>query len=109
MGIETQTLTWIYAALHKSNGMRVDAVKLENDPETKLLGNLDSLAMVNFLVALEDTIEEKLLKPISLVNGFDLPADQSPFQTIGTLANYIESLIGSKRAQSLQSLQPAKF
>jgi hypothetical protein len=89
MVMETQVLDIIYLAIDKINEMRGEGEKLNKNVETRILGNLDSLALVNYFVALEGEIEKSLHRKVSLMNGFDMPLDSSPFRSVATLLVYI--------------------
>ena len=67
-----------------------------NSPETLLLdskSNIDSLALVRLLIAVERLIEEKTGKSVVVVDESTFEAEQSPFATIGTLTAHVERLV----------------
>ncbi len=64
--------------------------------DTKLFGKdceLDSLGLVNLITSIEENMEELTgnYTPIADERAFSL--ESSPFKTIDTLANYIETLL----------------
>lgn len=62
------------------------------DLDTPLFGTkgiLDSLALVNLIVALEQALEEEHDVIVSLADERALSQRQSPYRTIGTLADYV--------------------
>jgi D-alanine--poly(phosphoribitol) ligase subunit 2 len=64
--------------------------------ETVLFGNqgiLDSLGLVNLVVAVEQAIEDHFSVSISLADSRAMSQSRSPFRTIGSLADYAKSLI----------------
>lgn len=72
--------------------------KLENPDETTPLyggkdGTLDSLALVNLIVDLEEKIEDHFGKEILLADEKAMSQRRSPFRSVKTLCNYIESLL----------------
>ncbi|MBI5375233.1 MAG: acyl carrier protein [Candidatus Schekmanbacteria bacterium] len=70
--------------------------RLEKSVDTVLFGKsgkLDSLGLVNFIVATEQHIEENFNVLISLTDEKAMSQKNSPFKTIGTLADYIALLI----------------
>jgi D-alanine--poly(phosphoribitol) ligase subunit 2 len=72
-----------------------ESQQLELSPQTVLFGeegSLDSLALVNLIVAVEERIEEDFDTTISLADERALSQTESPFRTISTLADYINSL-----------------
>lgn len=56
-------------------------------------GNLDSLALVTLITNLEETISEKFGKTIVLADERAVSQTKSPFRTVESLADYIESLL----------------
>ena len=70
--------------------------QLEKSFETRLLGgnsNLDSLGLVNLIVAVEQNIEDEFDISITIADERAMSQKHSPFKTIGTLANYIDMLL----------------
>lgn len=66
---------------------------LKIDEETALFGRsgfLDSIGLVHLIVHLEKKIKSKSALKISLVSSKAMSATQSPFRTVGTLAEFIE-------------------
>ncbi len=71
--------------------------KIVNSPETLLLSaqsNIDSLALVRLLIAVERLIEEKTGKSVVVVDESTFEAEQSPFSTVGSLTAHVERLLG---------------
>ena len=54
-----------------------------------LTGVLDSLGLVTLIVAIEQAVEDDLGLVISLADEKAMSQKNSPFRTIGTLADYI--------------------
>lgn len=70
--------------------------QLLNLPETLLLNsdsNVDSLALVRLLIAIERLIEEKTGKSVVVVDESTFESEESPFATVGTLTVHIEKLL----------------
>jgi len=66
------------------------------DGETPLFGRegfLDSLGLVTLMVAVEQAIEDELGVSVSLADERALSQRTSPYRTVGTLADYADSLI----------------
>lgn len=59
-------------------------------------GFLDSLALVNFSIAVESKIEGKFGVSLVLLNALSFSKEENPFRTIGNLANYINGLLAFK-------------
>lgn len=81
----------------------IDQIAFENGggeviqkmPTTVLFGEggcLDSLGLVNLVVALESKVEERYGKTISLADERAMNQKTTPFGTIETLAEYIVEL-----------------
>ncbi len=56
-------------------------------------GVLDSIGLVTLLVAIEQSVEDEFGEPMTLADERAMSQKNSPYQTIGTLAKYIESLL----------------
>lgn len=68
--------------------------KLSDD--LKLLGSegvLDSIDLVNLLSELEEQVEDKLGKEITILNEKAFSSKNSPFSTVGVLKEYLQSLM----------------
>lgn len=74
--------------------------KISKDPEAILFGkgsSLDSMGLVNLIVAIEQEIEDELDVTISIANEKAMSRKSSPFKTLGALAEYIEFLIEEEK------------
>jgi D-alanine--poly(phosphoribitol) ligase subunit 2 len=70
---------------------------LEKSPDTKLYGEggiLDSLGLVSLVVALEEKILDEVGRTITIADSRAMSQQHSPFRTIGSIANYINELLG---------------
>lgn len=56
-------------------------------------GSIDSLGLTLLIVSLEQKIEQEFGTEVTLVSMTD---DQSPFQTVQTLADHVARLLGKK-------------
>lgn len=74
----------------------IDLSKVTED--TKLISKdeftLDSFGMATLVIELEALIEERYGKSVSLVGEKMFSIDNSPFRTVGTLADFILELVG---------------
>jgi len=73
--------------------------RLKKSLETRLFGgnsNLDSLGLINLIVAVEQNIEDEFDVTITLADERAMSQQTSPFRTVGTLTDYIEMLLGEK-------------
>ena len=86
----------IYEAIDELNVDLPDADKLEKSMESVLFGmggRLSSIDLVNLVVAVEERIEEQFGIPVSLADERAMSEERSPLSTVGTLANYIDTLL----------------
>lgn len=56
---------------------------------------LDSLGLVNFLLALENNLNAKLDTPISVMNQDLIISEDQPLRTVDTLSSYIANKLSS--------------
>ncbi len=72
-------------------------IPVERGPKAPLYGLngvLDSLALASFIVAVEQALEDKMGKMLTLADEKAMSTKNSPFLSIGALASYIKDLIG---------------
>ncbi len=94
--MSNQGLTIIHAAIDELNAQSDDGETIAKDPATRLFGTdggIDSLALVNLVVALENHIEETTGKTVILVHEDVMAMENNPFNTIATLAEYLDGII----------------
>jgi len=73
--------------------------KILKSLDSELYGHkdlLDSFELVNFIVLVEEKIQERLSKTITLTDDKALSQDYSPFRTVGTLVDYIDTSLNEK-------------
>jgi hypothetical protein len=90
-----QALQLVYDAIDVVNRQLPASRRLVKSPKTVIVGpsgSLDSLGIVNFVITLEERAGEILSTPVELLNGTALIDENSPFQTVDTLARFLESL-----------------
>lgn len=66
------------------------------DLETKIFGGdglLDSMGLVNLIVEIEEFLEDKYDREISLVNDKAMSARTSPFTKVGRLISYVKEIL----------------
>jgi acyl carrier protein len=82
----------LYACIDSANRMLPSDAKLNKSPDTVLVGDggvLDSLALINLLVDLEEALRTKLAVECPLIED-DLLADvQGPYRSIANLTEWI--------------------
>lgn len=91
-----QILQVVFSAVDDINQLLPPEKNLEKSKDTVLFGNggnLDSLGLVNLIVATEQAIEEELGEPITLADEKAMSQTNSPFKTIESLVNYISLLL----------------
>ena len=93
----------IFRAIDEVNQLLPSARRLAKTADTILSekseqGSLDSLGMVNFIVALEQIIEEEMQVSLSLADDLVISEEQNPFQSVGVLADNINALLTEKMA-----------
>jgi acyl carrier protein len=91
-----KVLQAIYGAVEEANATLPAERRLEKSPETVLFGKdgkLDSLGLVNLIVATEQRIEEAFGVAVTLADERAMSQQHSPFRTIGSLADYAATLL----------------
>ena len=86
----------LYDAADDVNRQRSGQTPLPKERGTALFGSaseLDSLGLVNYIVAAEQRIEERCGKAVILADDRALSHEPSPFSSIGALAEYVEVLL----------------
>ncbi len=66
--------------------------------ETKLFGEggaLDSLALVSVITEIEEAVHEEFDKHITIADEKAMSLKHSPFSTVGTLTDYVETLLAA--------------
>ncbi len=87
----------IVAEAVELNEHREDRIPVEAGINTPLFGGddgvLNSIGLVTLVVAVEQAVEDEFNTALILANEKAMSMQNSPFQTIGTLADYIVSLL----------------
>ena len=89
----------IFKAVDEINQVLSEEQQLEKAVDTVIFGKrgkLDSLGLINLIVAVEQNIEDEFEAPITLADERAMSQKHSPFRTVGTLANYIALLLEEK-------------
>lgn len=84
----------VLSAIEEINQHLAVTAVLEPAPETVLYGGgsgLDSLGLVNLIVAVEGALAEELDVEITLADEKAMSQESSPFRTVNTLVEYIVS------------------
>lgn len=88
----------VFSAIDEVNKQLPKEQKLEKSMDTVLVGptsKLDSLGMVNLVVALEEHIEKDFDRTIYLTDESVMSDGNGYFQTIGALCEHITKLLDS--------------
>ena len=82
----------IFSTVDELNHQLPKTEQLEKNLETELFGGsgkLDSLGLVNLIVAVEEAIEDEFDLSITLANEEAKSQTHSPFRTLATLNEYV--------------------
>lgn len=96
MSQNAKVLSLIYEAIDEVNEQLPASQRLEKSPETVLFGKsaqLDSLGLVNLVVAIEQGLSDQFNVAVMLANEKAFSQKSSPFRTVGSLAEYVEGLL----------------
>ena len=96
MTLKEQVSQIIFDTIEEINQQLPEGSRLQKSKETILLGKngkLDSLGLVNFIVATEQRVEDELGTIITLADEKAMSQKVSPFKSINTLINYITELL----------------
>jgi acyl carrier protein len=86
----------IYRAVDWINGDLPPGRQLDKSMETRLVGSqavLDSLQLVRLIIGIEREVEDAFGVALTLADERALSMKQSPFRSIGSLADYIGTLL----------------
>ena len=89
----------VFDAVDEVNQQLPKGRQLEKSVDTVLYGEsaeLDSLGLINLIVATEQKIEEKIGVTITLADDESMSQKDSPFTSIGNLIDYISLLLERK-------------
>ncbi len=90
-----QIKKFIFEALNEID-LEDSARKIDVSNDTVLYGEeglMESIQLVNFIVAVEQKIEDTLGKTVSIADEKAISQKNSPFRTVETLCDYVISLI----------------
>ena len=93
----------IHRGIDRVNDANPDKPPIDKAPTTKLFGSgpLDSLGIVNLIIAVEDDIKRELGIEIVVVEDM-FEIDDHPLETVQSLADHVEKVLAEKR-QSMQA------
>lgn len=96
---EDQILNSVFRAIDELNDMLPAIKRLEKTPDTVLYdsnGRLDSLELVNLIVATEQNVEDAFGVTVTLADERAMSQQKSPFRTVATLVDYISMLLSEQ-------------
>ena len=96
MEVKHKTLEIIYSVIDEMNESMATERPLLKNEDTVLYGpgtELDSLALVNLIVSVEQEISDKLGVSLALADEKALSQKRSPFRTVKSLDEYVKSLL----------------
>lgn len=91
-----RALELIYATIDVVNQQLPAAKRLARGPATVIVGaggSLDSLGIINFVLALEEHATDTVGRSVQLLNPDLLAADDTPFRTVDTLATHLMAAV----------------
>ncbi len=94
------TLQLIFDSIDELNLELSENEKIQKSEDTHLFGSgdsLDSLTLINLITVIEQKIEEQTGDYVSLADEKAMSLDESPFKTVSTLKDYINTLINDNK------------
>ncbi|HPG40407.1 MAG TPA: hypothetical protein PLP19_15665 [bacterium] len=91
-----QAIQWIYAVIDELNEQLDHKQRLEKLPSTVIIGQgskLDSLGVINFIVGLEQKVQEQAGVEITLADRMLDFTQDNPLRTVESLAAHITALV----------------
>ena len=82
----------VYEVVDEFNRQNPGRARLKADIKAPLFGGksgLDSIGLVNFIVAVEEKLEDRFGEVISLADERAMSQERSPFLTLGSFIDYI--------------------
>ncbi|PIR00935.1 MAG: hypothetical protein COV66_03665 [Nitrospinae bacterium CG11_big_fil_rev_8_21_14_0_20_45_15] len=97
--LRERALKSIFGAIEEVNEMLAEEERLKNSELTLLFGDageLDSLGLINFMVALEGRMSTDFGLTINLIEELENP--QEPLKSVGRLADFIVARVNGDGA-----------
>jgi acyl carrier protein len=88
-----EILEAVLAAIRETNAVLPAGASLQVSDGAGLLeppGQLDSLGLVNLIVAVENRCHAALGRTVTLVDALQIPPAESPFRTVQSLVDHLE-------------------
>jgi acyl carrier protein len=93
---DKKVLKCIFSAIDASNKTSAPKHRLQKAPEAVLYGKngrLDSLGLVNLIVAVEERVSREFGAELVLADSRAMSQKNSPFRTVQTLVDYVSLLL----------------
>ncbi len=97
MAVRSEILAVVYEAIDSVNRQLDENHRVEKALATRLAGAggaLDSLALVNFIVAVEHLVEMRFQRTITLTTDAVLATESGPLSTVSSLVDYLQACLG---------------
>ena len=97
--MKRKILQSIYNSIDSLNDQLPSEEHIEKSNDTDLFGSgstLDSLGLINLIVAIEQNIEDDFDTSITLADERAMSQNQSPFRNVESIVDYIEMLLVEK-------------
>jgi acyl carrier protein len=98
--MRTQVRDALYEAVDEVNELLPPEEQIAKSPETVLFGStgrLDSLGLINLIVAVEKRVAARFHVSITLADEKAMSQKHSPFQTMASLIQYVTQILETKR------------
>lgn len=89
----------IFEAIDETNELLPKEQQIEKSLKFRLIDGpkkLDSLNLVNLIVAIETKIEENFNMTMSLIDGLGKSGGDEVFKTVGSLVKYVGTTLGEE-------------
>lgn len=96
MDVESKVQAIVFGALTNLNEEQADGDQIALDRSSVLFGDnstVDSLALVSVIVDVETELSSEFDTPVALTDDRAMSRQPSPFDTVGTLIDYITELL----------------
>lgn len=100
MGVKSEIVEIILSVIRDGLKKKEGAPRVELSPETRLSGKgafLDSLALVQLLIDIEERVGDRYGISVALMDERAMSEKNSPFITVGSLADYLVPLVEKQR------------
>ena len=96
MATREQIYKVVFAAIDEINQQLPSGGRIAKSPEAGLFGPsgvLDSLGLVNLMVAVEQSVQDELGVSVTLADTEALSGRSSPFESVETLVDHLQALV----------------